>query len=64
MQLKNETSQKILRQVKPALVLLVLLTLLTGLVYPLLVTGVSQVVFPDQCERHVRWFRAHRTGVY
>ncbi|MCZ0861719.1 potassium-transporting ATPase subunit KdpA [Methanocorpusculum vombati] len=48
MQLKNETSQKILRQIKPAIVLLLILTLLTGLVYPLLITGVSQVVFPAQ----------------
>lgn len=31
---------------RPALVLLVLLSALTGLVYPLLVTGVAQAVFP------------------
>lgn len=33
---------------RPALVLLVLLSALTGLVYPLLVTGVAQAVFPRQ----------------
>ena len=33
---------------RPALVLLVLLSVLTGLVYPLLVTGVGQAVFPRQ----------------
>lgn len=33
---------------RPALVLLVLLSALTGLVYPLLVTGVAQAVFPHQ----------------
>lgn len=33
---------------RPAAVLLVLLTLVTGVVYPLLVTGVAQVVFPEQ----------------
>jgi K+-transporting ATPase ATPase C chain len=37
-----------LRQVKPALIIFVLLTLLTGVVYPLLVTGVAQIVFPYQ----------------
>ena len=33
---------------RPALVLLALLSALTGLVYPLLVTGVGQAVFPRQ----------------
>lgn len=33
---------------RPALSLLVLLTLLTGLVYPLAVTGLAQVLFPAQ----------------
>jgi K+-transporting ATPase ATPase C chain len=35
-------------QLKPAVVLLVLLSVLTGLVYPLLVTGIAQTVFPAQ----------------
>jgi K+-transporting ATPase ATPase C chain len=35
-------------QFRPALVSLLLLTLLTGLAYPLLVTGIAQVVFPRQ----------------
>ncbi len=33
---------------RPALVLFALLTLLTGVAYPLLVTGVAQAVFPAQ----------------
>ena len=33
---------------RPALVLLIILSVLTGLVYPGLVTGVAQVVFPRQ----------------
>jgi potassium-transporting ATPase KdpC subunit len=33
---------------RPALVLLALLTILTGVVYPLLVTGMAQVAFPFQ----------------
>jgi len=35
-------------QIRPALVSLLLLTLLTGLAYPLLVTGLAQVIFPHQ----------------
>ena len=37
-----------LRQIRPALVLLVLMTVLTGLAYPLFVTGVAQLIFPQQ----------------
>lgn len=33
---------------RPALVLFLLLTLLTGVAYPLLVTGVAQTLFPEQ----------------
>jgi len=35
-------------QLKPAVILLVLLSVLTGLVYPLLVTVIAQTVFPAQ----------------
>lgn len=35
-------------QIRPALTLLLLLTVLTGLVYPLAVTGLAQLLFPDQ----------------
>lgn len=34
--------------IRPALSLLVLMTLITGVAYPLAVTGVAQVAFPDQ----------------
>jgi K+-transporting ATPase ATPase C chain len=36
-----------LKQIRPVLVLLVALTALTGLVYPLALTGVAQVAFPS-----------------
>jgi K+-transporting ATPase ATPase C chain len=35
-------------QIRPALVVLALLTLVTGVAYPLIVTGIAQVVFPAQ----------------
>jgi potassium-transporting ATPase KdpC subunit len=35
-------------QLRPALTMLLLMTVLTGLVYPLAVTGLAQVFFPDQ----------------
>jgi potassium-transporting ATPase KdpC subunit len=34
--------------IRPALTMLLLLTVLTGLVYPLAVTGLAQLVFPNQ----------------
>jgi K+-transporting ATPase ATPase C chain len=37
-----------LRQIRPALVSLVVLTVLTGLVYPLAMTGLAQALFPRQ----------------
>jgi potassium-transporting ATPase KdpC subunit len=38
----------VLSEIRPAIVVFVLMSVLTGLVYPLAVTGVSQVVFPHQ----------------
>ena len=37
-----------LKQLRPAVVSLLLFTLITGVVYPLVVTGIAQVVFPHQ----------------
>ncbi|MHB8163277.1 MAG: potassium-transporting ATPase subunit KdpA [Methanoregula sp.] len=35
-------------QLKPAIVIFILLTLITGIFYPLLITGIAQLVFPVQ----------------
>lgn len=37
-----------LAQLRPAITLTIAMTVLTGLIYPYAVTGIAQVVFPDQ----------------
>src|ERR1700733_1471898 len=39
--------------IRPAIILFALLTLLTGIVYPLVVTGIAEVVFPYQAQGSV-----------
>jgi K+-transporting ATPase ATPase C chain len=38
------------REVRPALVLIIALTLITGLIYPLAMTGIAGVIFPHQAQ--------------
>src|SRR5437660_1733407 len=39
-----------LREIRPAIVLVIMLTLMTGVVYPFAITGIAQVIFPDKAQ--------------
>src|SRR6476659_8515540 len=39
-----------LREIRPAIILLLLLTLITGLAYPLAMTAIAGVIFPKQAQ--------------
>src|SRR5258707_10883964 len=39
-----------LREIRPAIVLVITLTLITGVAYPFAITGIAQVIFPDKAQ--------------
>ena len=44
----GQLGSMIRKQVRPALIVFLLITLITGVLYPLVITGIAQVVFPVQ----------------
>lgn len=51
-----------LKELRPALVLLAVMTILTGIVYPLAVTGLAQAVFPWQANGSLIEKDGHTVG--
>lgn len=49
-------------QIRPAIVSLLLLTLLTGFIYPLVVTGVAQAAFPAQANGSLMMSNGKKIG--
>jgi K+-transporting ATPase ATPase C chain len=45
---KGQSAMNLLKQIYPAIAMTVVLTVLLGIVYPLVVTGLAQVMFPRQ----------------
>src|SRR6201999_3750751 len=47
---ENIWRHTMIREIRPAIIVLVVLTLITGLVYPLAMTAIAGVIFPKQAE--------------
>jgi K+-transporting ATPase ATPase C chain len=49
-------------QIRPALVMLLVMTVLTGLIYPLTITGLAQCLFPNQANGSLIVHNGHVIG--
>jgi K+-transporting ATPase ATPase C chain len=58
----ERTSRALLRQLRPAIVLTLVLTVLLGIGYPLLTTGVAQAVFPSQANGSIIYVNGKPIG--
>lgn len=58
----KEEDMSIQSQLRPAVIMVILFTLITGGVYPLLVTGIAQVVFPAQANGSLITVGEQRVG--
>src|SRR6266496_1529231 len=45
---RRRTRNKMVAQLRPAFFMLLIFTIMTGVIYPLAVTGIAQVAFPKQ----------------
>ncbi len=50
------------RELRPAIVSMLVFTVLTGLIYPLAITGLAQVLFPRQAQGSLISREAHAGG--
>src|SRR5271169_2188893 len=48
--------------IRPAVTLFLIMTVLTGIAYPLAVTGIAQLVFPDQAAGSLVMAGGHAVG--
>lgn len=46
--MRKKNNMKIMKQIRPAIVLLLSFTVITGLIYPVFITGLAQLFFPSQ----------------